>query len=108
MFSEVSVLLSLQAQMKDYMRELDDARTSREEILVQAKENEKKMKNMEAEMMQMQEVMEPAFRQEGLFAYFSQGVGHCAAPQAISEHSSNPHSTRLSFLHMLGPFLLVE
>lgn len=45
-----------QAQMKDYMRELDDTRTSREEILAQAKENEKKLKSMEAEMIQLQEV----------------------------------------------------
>lgn len=45
-----------QAQIKDYMRELDDTRVSREEILAQAKENEKKLKSMEAEMIQMQEV----------------------------------------------------
>lgn len=45
-----------QAQMKDYMRELDDTRASREEILAQAKENEKKLKSMEAEMIQLQEV----------------------------------------------------
>lgn len=44
--------------MKDYMRELEDTRTSREEILAQAKENEKKLKSMEAEMIQLQEVME--------------------------------------------------
>lgn len=43
--------------MKDCMRELDDTRGSREEILAQAKENEKKLKNMEAEMIQMQEVI---------------------------------------------------
>lgn len=46
-----------QAQMKDYMRELDDTRASREEILAQAKENEKKLKSMEAEMIQLQEVI---------------------------------------------------
>lgn len=45
-----------QAQMKDYMRELDDTRASREEILAQSKENEKKLKSMEAEMIQLQEV----------------------------------------------------
>lgn len=49
-------LSSPQAQMKDYMRELEDTRASREEILAQAKENEKKLKSMEAEMMQLQEV----------------------------------------------------
>lgn len=50
-------VLLFQAQMKDYMRELEDTRTSREEILAQAKENEKKLKSMEAEMIQLQEVM---------------------------------------------------
>lgn len=42
--------------MKDCMRELEDTRASREEILAQAKENEKKLKSMEAEMIQLQEV----------------------------------------------------
>lgn len=54
-----------QAQMKDYMRELDDTRASREEILAQAKENEKKLKSMEAEMMQLQEVGGAERRQGG-------------------------------------------
>ena len=35
---------------------LDDTRASREEIMAQAKENEKKLKGMEAEMIQLQEV----------------------------------------------------
>lgn len=52
-------VLPLQAQMKDYMRELEDTRASREETLAQAKENEKKLKSMEAEMMQLQEVNQP-------------------------------------------------
>lgn len=108
MLSEVSLLLSLQAQMKDYMRELDEARTSREDILVQAKENEKKMKNMEAEMIQMQEVTEPAFKQEYLFTCFSQGIGCCVAPYATSENSSNPYSTRPRLLCILGLFLPAE
>lgn len=42
--------------MKDVLRELDDTRLSREEILAQSKENEKKVKNMEADMIQLQEV----------------------------------------------------
>lgn len=46
--------------MKDYMRELEETRTSRDEIWAQAKENEKKLKSMEAEMIQLQEVMECA------------------------------------------------
>lgn len=45
-----------QAQMKDLIRELEDTRMSREEILAQSKENEKKLKGMEADMLQMQEV----------------------------------------------------
>jgi len=42
--------------MKDLIRELEDTRMSREEILAQSKETEKKLKSMEAEMIQMQEV----------------------------------------------------
>lgn len=42
--------------MKDLLRELDDTRMSRDEILAQSKETEKKMKGMEADMLQMQEV----------------------------------------------------
>lgn len=42
--------------MKDLIRELDDTRMSREEILAQSKETEKKLKGMEADMLQMQEV----------------------------------------------------
>lgn len=54
-----------QAQMKDCMRELEDTRASREEILAQAKENEKKLKSMEAEMMQLQEVGRAPGRHSG-------------------------------------------
>lgn len=61
--------------MKDCMRELDDTRTSREEILAQAKENEKKMKNMEAEMIHMQEVVEPALKQRAYLLPFCQNLG---------------------------------
>lgn len=42
--------------MKELFRELEDARMSRDEILAQSKENEKKLKGMEADMLQMQEV----------------------------------------------------
>lgn len=42
--------------MKDLVRELEDTRMSREEILAQSKETEKKLKGMEADMLQMQEV----------------------------------------------------
>lgn len=43
--------------MKDYQRELDDARAAREEVLSTAKESEKKAKSLEAELMQLQEVI---------------------------------------------------
>lgn len=42
--------------MKELLRELEDARMSREEVLSQSKETEKKLKAMEADMLQMQEV----------------------------------------------------
>lgn len=51
-----SVFLFKKAQMKDYQRELDDARAAREEIFATARENEKKAKSLEAELIQLQEV----------------------------------------------------
>lgn len=42
--------------MKELWREVEEARTSREEIFIQARESEKKMKNLEAELLQLQEV----------------------------------------------------
>lgn len=48
--------LTFQAQMKDYQRELEEARASRDEIFAQSKENEKKLKGLEAEILQLQEV----------------------------------------------------
>lgn len=42
--------------MKDFQRELEDARAAREEVLSTAKESEKKAKSLEAELMQLQEV----------------------------------------------------
>uniref|UniRef100_A0A671RLH1 Myosin-9-like n=1 Tax=Sinocyclocheilus anshuiensis TaxID=1608454 RepID=A0A671RLH1_9TELE len=55
-------LKKVQAQMKDLLRELEDTRLSREEILAQSKENEKKVKSMEAEMIQLQEELAAAER----------------------------------------------
>ncbi|XP_061731420.1 myosin-9-like [Nerophis ophidion] len=51
-----------QAQMKELIRGLDDTRMSREEILAQSKESEKKLKGMEADMLQMQEEVAAAER----------------------------------------------
>ena len=45
-----------QVLMKEQMREMDELRVSRDEALNEAKENEKKMKTMEADAMQYQEV----------------------------------------------------
>lgn len=42
--------------MKDYQRELEEARASRDEIFALSKENEKKLKSLEAEILQLQEV----------------------------------------------------
>lgn len=42
--------------MKDYHKELDEARASRDEIFTQSKENEKKLKSLETEILQLQEV----------------------------------------------------
>lgn len=49
-------MLVFQAQMKDFQRELDDARSSRDDVLSTAKESERKAKSLEAELMQLQEV----------------------------------------------------
>ncbi|KAM6113871.1 LOW QUALITY PROTEIN: myosin-11 [Pterocles gutturalis] len=58
----IKQLRKLQAQMKDYQRELDDARAAREEIFATARENEKKAKGLEAELIQLQEDLAAAER----------------------------------------------
>lgn len=55
--SNTIVQLNHQAQMKDFQRELEDAHAAKEEVLSSAKESEKKAKSLEAELMQLQEVM---------------------------------------------------
>lgn len=69
--------------MKDFQRELEDARTSRDEIFATAKENEKKAKSLEADLMQLQEVKPPL---------------HCGGPDGLrrphsAPHRRGPHST---------------
>lgn len=44
--------------MKELWREVEEARAAREEIFIQSRENEKKLKNLEAELLQLQEVRE--------------------------------------------------
>ncbi|XP_078199349.1 uncharacterized protein LOC144578399 isoform X2 [Callithrix jacchus] len=58
----IEQLRKWQAQVKHCMRELDDTRTSREEILAQAKENERNLKSVEAEMIHLHEELAAADR----------------------------------------------
>uniref|UniRef100_A0A8D3E3H8 Myosin heavy chain 10 n=1 Tax=Scophthalmus maximus TaxID=52904 RepID=A0A8D3E3H8_SCOMX len=51
----IKQLRKLQTQMKDYQRELEDARASRDDIFAISKENEKKLKSLEAEIVQLHE-----------------------------------------------------
>ncbi len=44
--------------MKDYQRELEDARASRDDIFSISKENEKKLKSLEAEIVKLHEVQD--------------------------------------------------
>uniref|UniRef100_A0A4W5RUX4 Myosin-9 n=1 Tax=Hucho hucho TaxID=62062 RepID=A0A4W5RUX4_9TELE len=55
-------LKKLQALLKDHMRELEDLRLSRDEALNMAKENEKKIKAMEADTIHLQEELASAER----------------------------------------------
>ncbi|XP_045562862.1 myosin-9 isoform X1 [Salmo salar] len=55
-------LKKLQALLKDQMRELEDLRLSRDEALNMAKENEKKVKTMEADTIHLQEELASAER----------------------------------------------
>lgn len=56
--------------MKEQMREFEDLRLSRDEVLNQAKENERKIKSMEAEIIQLHEVCLVLF-QVGSELYFN-------------------------------------
>lgn len=42
--------------MKEVLRELDESKLSREEILAQSKDNEKKIQTLETEVLQLTEV----------------------------------------------------
>lgn len=50
-------LNSSQAQMKELWREVEESRSSREEIFAQNRESEKRLKGLEAEVLRLQEVM---------------------------------------------------
>lgn len=49
-------LCSTQAQMKELWREVEESRSSREEIFAQNRESEKRLKGLEAEVLRLQEV----------------------------------------------------
>nr|XP_054096549.1 myosin-9 isoform X21 [Callithrix jacchus] len=53
----IEQLWKWRAQVKHCMRELDDTRASREEILAQAKENERNLKSVEAEMIHLHKLL---------------------------------------------------
>ena len=58
-----SVSICFQSQIKDYLRELDEVRQARDDLSNVARENEKKAKNFEAEVMQLHEDLSAAERQ---------------------------------------------
>lgn len=45
-----------QGQMKELLRELDETKLAREEVITQSKDGEKKMQTLEAEVLQLTEV----------------------------------------------------
>lgn len=49
-------LHSAQAQMKELWREVEESRSSREEIFAQNRESDKRLKGLEAEVLRLQEV----------------------------------------------------
>lgn len=49
----------VQAQLKDQLRDVDDLRAARDAAINSAKENERKLKSLEAENMQLHEVCLP-------------------------------------------------
>ena len=49
--------------MKEYNREMDELRQSRDDLLIQSRETEKKAKNLEADLMQAQEDLSASERQ---------------------------------------------
>lgn len=51
------IFFTLKAQFKELVRECDDLRSSRDEATNCSKETEKKLKNMEADVLRFQEVL---------------------------------------------------
>lgn len=69
-------LRSAQAQMKELWREVEETRSSREEIFAQNRESEKRLKGLEAEVLRLQEVMRGWRRCQG-----GRGSGGCRLAQ---------------------------
>ncbi|XP_019948448.1 myosin-10 isoform X7 [Paralichthys olivaceus] len=57
-------LRRLQGQMKEILRELDENKLTREEVISQSKDNEKKIQTLEAEVLQLSEELSVSERQK--------------------------------------------
>lgn len=50
------VMVHCQAQMKEVLRELDETKMARDEVVAQSKDSEKRLQTLEAELLQLTEV----------------------------------------------------
>lgn len=53
--------------MKELIRELDETKLARDEIVVQSKDSEKRLQTLEAELLQLTEVCCPAYVTQKMF-----------------------------------------
>lgn len=60
-------LCVFQTQMKELIRELDETKLARDEIIAQSKDSEKRLQTLEAELLQLTEVCYPAYVTQKLF-----------------------------------------
>ncbi|TMS10680.1 Myosin-9 [Larimichthys crocea] len=56
-------LRRLQGQMKEILRELDETKLTRDEVIAQSKDNDKKIQTLEAEVLQFTEELAVSERQ---------------------------------------------
>lgn len=54
-------------QMKELIRELDETKLARDEIVAQSKDSEKRLQTLEAELLQLTEVCQPACATQKIF-----------------------------------------
>lgn len=59
-------LCVFQTQMKELIRELDETKLARDEIVAQSKDSEKRLQTLEAELLQLTEVCYPACNPEAI------------------------------------------